>query len=467
MYPYTSCESCPQFDLNPPTLWQLKMQRGRSVQRQLRRASDVKDLFVCGAPVWCNYRGRGRFFEGHVTAENTLLGTRAVRYDGDGGTESDVDGEFYSFRANPAHILTRSPHMLLDPISHPLLDAVARIMARTVKGTLVDGRFGARERWFPATVSAARLVDGDEVLDLAYDDGDVEFSVPWELVRLRGSASAAGGDSDGGDSVSGGADLVLGARCEARFGGGPRWFPARVRFVHADGSYDWSPLPLLHFVRILPHHLTCSPQHLHGHDVISHHHAWQVRTTLTTTTVTRSSACGAVVSVLRRAVPRPRARRRRRLLASCLPSTGERELELLWPLRSATASMETSERAAIGFAGESLPWPTTWARAAVHRFILSPTQMATLRSALPQCACASQFCLIRSSMPGGQRCWDTCRSNVGQMSPATRRDLQHPCGCTSLEDLSDRGAYANIRIGVPSIYEARLPTAGRIPTCSG
>ena len=172
-------------------------QRRRVVQNQMRTAREVRDLYPTGSTVWCNYRGRGRFFEAHVTEENHVLGMRSVHYDGDGSEESNV--------------------------------TVDRIMERTETGTAVDARFAGRLRYFLATVTAARLIDGVEVLDLLYEDSDRETGVGWEYVRLRGEM--LGGDD-------GTTPLAVGDQCEALFGGAEQWYGAVVAVAHDDGTYD-------------------------------------------------------------------------------------------------------------------------------------------------------------------------------------------------------------------------------------
>jgi hypothetical protein len=106
---------------------------------------------------------------------------------------------------------------------------VDRIMERTETGTAVDARFAGRLRYFLATVTAARLIDGVEVLDLLYEDSDRETGVGWEYVRLRGEM--LGGDD-------GTTPLAVGDQCEALFGGAEQWYGAVVAVAHDDGTYD-------------------------------------------------------------------------------------------------------------------------------------------------------------------------------------------------------------------------------------
>ena len=64
--------------------------------------------------------------------------------------------------------------------------------------------------------------NGDGSWAVAYDDGDAEGAVPAALIAIR----AAAGEFAPGDAV------------EARFEGGPRYYPGEVVADNGDGSYE-------------------------------------------------------------------------------------------------------------------------------------------------------------------------------------------------------------------------------------
>ena len=94
-------------------------------------------------------------------------------------------------------------------------DALLRV------GAAVEARYRGRLTWFKATVTS--VAPNGQTVDLQYDDGALETKVPRLRVRAEGEREPL--------------LLCAGDRCEARFEGGRRCFPAVVINAHRDGLH--------------------------------------------------------------------------------------------------------------------------------------------------------------------------------------------------------------------------------------
>jgi hypothetical protein len=84
-------------------------------------------------------------------------------------------------------------------------------------GEKVEVRHGGGAEYFPGTVMAA-LDDGK--YDIAFSDGDRESNIARDMIVRSDRA------------------LEVGAKVQARHGGGPEFFPAKVGKVNADRTYE-------------------------------------------------------------------------------------------------------------------------------------------------------------------------------------------------------------------------------------
>ena len=96
----------------------------------------------------------------------------------------------------------------------------------------VEARYRGKERYYPGRI---KRDNRDGTYDIDYDDGEKEYKVKEELIR---SLEATGGGRGGGSGGGGSGRLEEGAKVEARYRGGSRYFPGKIRRENRDGTFD-------------------------------------------------------------------------------------------------------------------------------------------------------------------------------------------------------------------------------------
>ena len=171
-------------------------------------------LFVAGAKIEANYRGRGRYFPGRIKTVHED-GTIDVDYD-DGETESKVGKENIRLIDAPPSAVRSSENN-----------------GTFSEGAKVEGNYRGKGKWYPARIKRDR---GDGTYDIDYDDGEMESRVKPENIRLDSdpavpvvAAAPAGGES---------ANFQEGDKVEIASRGKVLFSPGRIRRVREDGTYD-------------------------------------------------------------------------------------------------------------------------------------------------------------------------------------------------------------------------------------
>jgi Ca2+-binding EF-hand superfamily protein len=179
-----------------------------------KHASAQADSHHVGARVEARYKGGSKWFKGKITRDRRD-GTYDVEYD-DGDSEKYVKKE--SIRVLEGE--------RVDPGGGGGSKADDEELS---EGTEVEAKFKGGSRWFKGKVTRVRP---GGTYDVRYEDGDEEQRVPKESIRIVG-----GRKKDKVDRVEAG-ELRVGARVEARYKGGSKWFKGNITRDRKDGTYD-------------------------------------------------------------------------------------------------------------------------------------------------------------------------------------------------------------------------------------
>merc|ERR1712070_482978 len=99
----------------------------------------------------------------------------------------------------------------------------------------MGARFGGRSRWFKGKITKE---NSDGTFDILYNDGDRERKVKKDLIRSLEKNDSDNGSGSGSGSDSDAAELDVGSKVEARFGGRSRWFKGKITRKNSDGTFD-------------------------------------------------------------------------------------------------------------------------------------------------------------------------------------------------------------------------------------
>merc|ERR1719197_1910875 len=173
--------------------------RKKDRDRSRSRSRGGDDRLSEGDKVEADYRGRGKFYPGKISRDRgddtydiayddgereTRVAKRLIRSKDGGGSSSD------SFR----------------------------------EGDKIEVRYRGREKYYPGKIDRDRR---DGTYDIAYDDGERETRVEGRLIRAKESSSSSSGEK-----------FYLGDKVDARYRGREKYYPGKVGWAHADGTYD-------------------------------------------------------------------------------------------------------------------------------------------------------------------------------------------------------------------------------------
>jgi hypothetical protein len=200
----------------------------KATGREESKASESKMApgFAVGARVEARYKGRSKWFPGEITRVRND-GTYEVLYD-DGDRET-VTGEMV--RAVSEKAASKLPAE--EPVKRNKFEVKQK----------VEARFKGGKKWFPAKITA---VNGGNVYDLVYDDGDRASDVSEEQIHalpgndaVREPAESKGGSGRRASSPveERRPSFERGQVVEARFGGKSKWYRGEITGVNRDGTY--------------------------------------------------------------------------------------------------------------------------------------------------------------------------------------------------------------------------------------
>ncbi|CAM9561777.1 unnamed protein product, partial [Choristocarpus tenellus] len=189
-----------------------------------------------GMKVEAQYKGRSRYYPGKISRVH-LNGTCDIDYD-DGEKERMVDPEFIKM----PHSRSGSPRRSnIDKIGEkrPYSDNNKNHLE---EGMQVEARYKGRSRYYPGIIAR---VHKDGTCDIDYDDGEKEYMVESELIKVTALHSTSqirvGMDTNrkhGTYSENNSGQMEEGMKVEARYKGRSRYYPGQISRVHKDGTCD-------------------------------------------------------------------------------------------------------------------------------------------------------------------------------------------------------------------------------------
>jgi len=184
----------------------------RSARNDLSLVSESEDdaAFRKGDIVEARFRGGRMFFKGFVS-----------RAYSDGSCDIDYDNGDKERRVSSSNIRKLGYSSENSP-----RDKSIHI------GDRVEARFKGGRKYFKGIIRKASA-DGTFAID--YDDGDREFRVKQDFIRLFDEEMPSESSPRKARSNS---DFKEGQRVEARFRGGSRFHPGTIERCNSDGSYD-------------------------------------------------------------------------------------------------------------------------------------------------------------------------------------------------------------------------------------
>ena len=180
-------------------------------------ASTKTGALARGDKVEARCKGKDKWFAGEITAVN-IDGTYDIRYE-DGDREYNVKSEMV--RVKGGAVSGKGE----DVIGESKADVGASSRpAPIAKGDKIEARYKGKDKWFGGEVTA---VNGDGTFDVRYDDGDREYNVKADMIRLKGGSSSKAAPA-----------LARGDKVEARYKGKDKWFAGEITTVNIDGTFD-------------------------------------------------------------------------------------------------------------------------------------------------------------------------------------------------------------------------------------
>lgn len=174
------------------------------------KGGPLESSFAAGDEIEGNYKGKGKWFKGKVRFAHRD-GTFDIRYN-DGDTEQGIEARNLRRVDGPEASSSKSSSS----------DAFKA-------GDEVEGNYKGKGKWFKGKV---RFAHRDGTYDIRYNDGDTEQGVFAKNVRSLPTTDASSAKSSSATAFN------VGNKVEANYKGKGKWFKAKIRFAHRNGTFD-------------------------------------------------------------------------------------------------------------------------------------------------------------------------------------------------------------------------------------
>ncbi|GMH80068.1 hypothetical protein TrLO_g3161, partial [Triparma laevis f. longispina] len=101
------------------------------------------------------------------------------------------------------------------------------------EGVKVEARYRGKAKYYSGKITRVR---SNGTYDVAYDDGEKEFGVKREMIKVLESSRSS--RSRGRDDESGSDEIGEGDKVEARYRGKSKWYSGKVARVRSNGTMD-------------------------------------------------------------------------------------------------------------------------------------------------------------------------------------------------------------------------------------
>jgi hypothetical protein len=172
-----------------------------------------------GSKVEARYRGGSRYYKGKVTRKRSN-GTFDILYD-DGEKEMGVKQSLIKSLGGGRGRGGRGQ--------------VTDDEDELGEGSKVEARYRGGSRYYKGKIARKRL---NGTFDILYDDGEKEMGVDKDLIKSLGGGRRRGRDDDSDTDMGGGCNLEEGAKVEARYRGGSRFYKGKITRKRLNGTFD-------------------------------------------------------------------------------------------------------------------------------------------------------------------------------------------------------------------------------------
>jgi hypothetical protein len=186
-----------------------------------------------GDKIEANFKGRGKYYPGKILRARAN-GTYDINFD-DGEREMSVEAENIRSVGGGGDDEDRGGRGGKGGRGSG---------GKLEEGQKVEVDFKGRGKYYPGKISRCRL---NGTYDIAYDDGEREMGVEKGMIKALGGGgrdddSPRGGKGGGRGGKGGGSGgskkLQEGDPCEAKHGGGSKWYKGTIMRCRLNGSYD-------------------------------------------------------------------------------------------------------------------------------------------------------------------------------------------------------------------------------------
>jgi uncharacterized C2H2 Zn-finger protein len=216
----------PPLDAGGKTLTPKAINKVAEIIRSRTNSNSSSDKkFKIGDEITCDFKKKGKLYDGKIAKENPD-GTFNLRYN-DGDFENNVVADRINLRTSSE---SKSPKDRSD--------------ITLQVGMKVLANYDGQGHWYSGTVVAKH---SDDTYDVEYSDGDSEKNVKRSLIQISNDASSVDADAvaqrltkedTAEDEQPQPTALVEGAEVLGNHNGKGKWYPGTIAKVHADGTFD-------------------------------------------------------------------------------------------------------------------------------------------------------------------------------------------------------------------------------------
>ena len=196
----------------------------RQAEHRAPKQQQTDALMPRGTRVLARFKGGADWFKGVVEGDNSD-GTYHVLFD-DGDRDRHVPSGIDNIRPQ------RRSHQGDTKQSRDAGETKGLSRSKPRVGAQVKAKYKGGRQWFQGVVQRENR---DGTFDVLFDDGDRDEAVPLDNINL---APMSSGERKTSQPIISSASLQRGAKVEAKFKNGKRWFKGEIQRENRDGTYE-------------------------------------------------------------------------------------------------------------------------------------------------------------------------------------------------------------------------------------